>query len=343
MGKVYAMSTRGWKHLAIWAMTLSPALSWATVESTTESFVATATLIQGNGGSGARLNTFALQSVAPAAYAGAVTAVGSGVIFDANANWTQDQFNGTNGSFYIELESGAKINVLRTDSASKTLIVPVNLSVPAVAGNTYKVRKHLTVAGIFGRNNEAGLTPGQNPTEADNVLLYDAQTQQTFTYFYSSVPGFPGWYSAGYTAASEAVVKPEVGVMVRSKTSRNAVAYMHGAAKEGVNLTPIFPGYNLIGTLKSDRGLKLSELNLYTGDSGTGIAAGSNPSAADNLILILPDTTSATYFFSNYPGFVGWYDSSFKPAANVVVPAGSAFFLQRKAPRASFYWTVPAE
>jgi hypothetical protein len=131
--------------------------------------------------------------------------------------------------------------------------------------------------------------------------------------------------------------------MVRSKTSQNTFAYMHGSAKEGVNLTPVYTGFNLVGTLKGDRSLKLSELNLYTGDAGTGIGAGSNPAAADNLILIRPDTTTATYFYSDYPGFIGWYDTAFKVSADVVVPAGSAFFIQRKAPRGAFYWTVPAE
>jgi hypothetical protein len=305
--------------------------------------VATAISIQGNGGSGARDNVFALQSVAPAAYAGAVTAVAPGAIVDANANWTQDQFNGTNGSFYVELDSGARINVIRTDSVTKTLIVPANVPLPPIVGSAYRLRKHQTLADIFGRNNEAGLTPGLNPTMADNVLLYDAQTQVTLKYFYSSVSGFPGWYSETFASADQTVISPEVGVMVRSKTSRNAIAYVHGAAKEGATLTPVYPGYNLVGTLKSGRSLKLSELNVYTGDSATGIASGSNPSSADNLILLLPDTTSATYFYSDYPGFTGWYDTSFKPSGNVVVPAGSAFFLQRKAPRGSFYWTVPAE
>jgi len=343
MGKLYAMRTLGWKSVVILAATLLPALSWGTVETTSETFVASATLLQGNGGTGFRLNMFALQVISPAAYAGAVSAVGSGAITDARARWAQDQFNGTNGSFYLELASGAKIDVIGTDGPSKTLTISSNLPVPILVGDKYKIRRHTTLSDIFGPNNEAGLTPGPNPAVADNVLLYNSQNQQTYTFFYSSVPGYHGWYGDNYSPAGQTVIGSESGIMVRSKTSQSTFVYTHGSAKEGVNLTPVYSGFNLLGTLKGDRSLKLSELNLYTGDAGTGIGAGSNPGAADNLILIRPDTTTATYFYSDYPGFIGWYDTSFKVSSDVVVPAGSAFFIQRKAPRGAFYWTVPAE
>ena len=84
-------------------------------------------------------------------------------------------------------------------------------------------------------------------------------------------------------------------------------------------------------------------MNLYTGDPATGIAPGGNSTAGDNLILLHPDWTTSTYFYSNVPGFTGWYDATYVASANVLVAPGSVFFLQRKAPRLAFYWTIPAE
>ena len=121
------------------------------------------------------------------------------------------------------------------------------------------------------------------------------------------------------------------------------VLYLQGTTKPGLAITPVFSGFNLLGTLNSQRALKLSELNLYTGNAATGIGSGSNPSVADNLILVHPDTTTSSYFYSDYPGFEGWYDAAFRPAADTLIDAGAAFFLQRKAPRGAFYWTIPAE
>ena len=343
MGRDYAMGPLGWKSAAILAAAFLTVPCRAAVETTSEPLAASATLLQGNGGTGFRLNMFSLQSISPATYAGAVSAVVPGAISDARARWVQDQFNGVNGAFYIEFASGAKVDVIRTDAASKSLIVSSNLPAPVSVGDTFKIRKHITLSDIFGPHNEAGLVPGLNPAAADNVLLYNSANQQTYTYFYSSVPGYNGWYSDSYAAAAQTIVPPESGIMVRCKTSQGALVVMHGAAKEGVNLAPVYPGFNLLGTLKGERNFKLSELNLYTGDAATGVGAGSNSGVADNLILVRPDSSTATYFYSDYPGFVGWYDATYSPAANVVVPAGSAFFIQRKAPRGSFYWTIPAE
>jgi len=341
MGKLYAMSLARWKRLLTVILLCVPAAGWAVVESATESFVASATLIQGNGGTGARVNLFSLQMVPPSVSAGTVTATAAGAVIDSNANWSANQFNGTNGLFYIEFDSGNRADILATDSITKTLSIPTGLTI--TVGNRYRIRKHLTIGAVFGNTNQAGLTPGANVSQADNVLVHNAQTQQTLTFFYSNVPGFIGWYSETYTPASGTVIYPENGLMVRRKSTPNLVLYLQGATKPGLAVTPVFSGFNLLGTLKSQRALKLSELNLYTGNPVTGIASGSNPTVADNLILVHPDTTTSSYFYSDYPGFEGWYDGAFQPAADTLVDAGSAFFLQRKAPRGSFYWTIPAE
>jgi len=210
-------------------------------------------------------------------------------------------------------------------------------------GSASRVRKHLTIADIFGKNNGAGLQAGPNSSQADNILLQVPQTQQVLTFFYSNVPGFTGWYSDTYVAAGGVVVYPGAGLMVRAKTNRGGTVYLVGSAKEGPTLAAVYPGYNLLGTLKSQRSLKLSELNLYTGDATTGISAGPNSATGDILILMHADGTTATYFYSNVTGFTGWYDTTYTASANVLVSPGSVFFLQRKAPRSAFYWTIPAE
>src|SRR6266487_4303356 len=116
MGRVYATLS----GLALVAA-MSVVCSQAAVETTSENFVATATAIQGTLGTTPRMNFFGVSTVNPAAYAGKATAAGTGSIADANATWKQDQFNGTNGYYYVELASGLTADVVRTDAGTKTL------------------------------------------------------------------------------------------------------------------------------------------------------------------------------------------------------------------------------
>jgi hypothetical protein len=60
------------------------------------------------------------------------------------------------------------------------------------------------------------------------------------------------------------------------------------------------------------------------------------------IILLNADTTTITYFYSNFPGFEGWYDSGFRAAGNDTLPAGAAFFLFRRDPRI-FFWANPTD
>ena len=338
-----ARKKHGWFCLkwAILACMILPPSGVGAAESVTEKFVASATSIQGNGGSGSRLNAFGLQVVNPVVYAGGVGSVTGLNLVDGSAVWAEGQFNGTNGVHYVEFDSGIMADVVRTAGSLKTLVLAGALPVAPAVGSGYRIRKHFTIASIFGKSNEAGLTPGSNANEADNVILHVPQTQETLTLFYSNFPNFTGWFQDDYSPAGDLVVYPEQGLMIRSKSARNTTLLLDGLAKRTLTVVPVFGGYNLVGTLNAVGSRKLSELNLYTGNPSTGLAAGPNPAEADNLVLINPDSTTATYFYSNFQGFEGWFDSAFKTAANVSVAAGAAFYIHRKQPRALFYWTLP--
>jgi len=109
-------------------------------------------------------------------------------------------------------------------------------------------------------------------------------------------------------------------------------------------VVPVEPGFNQVGTLKSLSPMTLNTLNLYTGNPATGIASGLNLTVSDNLLVVRPDGTTASYFyFKNNKGQEGWLDSLFNPAGNTPVPAGSAFFIKRQPVNGSFVWTIPAE
>src|SRR5437868_5915572 len=104
-------------QLPLWALAVCMALpvsSRGATESVTESFVSTATYIPGTAGIGSRISSFSLQLVNPVLYGGAVTTVSPTNISDSKAVWTDNQYNGTNGSFYLEFISGVTADIVKT-------------------------------------------------------------------------------------------------------------------------------------------------------------------------------------------------------------------------------------
>ena len=315
----------------------------AVSSSSTEVFMANATTLSGNGGSGTRVTYFSMKTRKPAVRVGTVTSRVAGSIIDSTANWADDAFNGANGRHYIEFENGVTADIEDTFAGTHSIRVPGTLPASVTAGLRYRIRPHTTLGDIFGYNNETGLSPGPNANQADNVLFYAGDAQQTMTFFYSSVSGYIGWYRSDYTPADDMVVYPEQGIIVRRRSAPNLQVTNGGQPLSTPLVVPVYMGFNILGTLQSTRNIALNDLNLVTGDSASGLAPGVNFTEADNLVVINADSTASTYFYSNYAGFEGWYSSSYQAAGNVTISPGAVFFVQRKAPRAMFEWSIPME
>lgn len=320
------------------AASLPPAVA----VSVSETFVGSTRAIEGSRKGGGRLNFLSPQCVCPVVYAGRVTSVAGGQLTDAGASWAEDAFNGTNGSFYVEFDSGMMADILDTFASNSTLQVVGDVASIASAGDVFRVRRHLTVADYFGETNRAGLLAGTNSVDADNILIPVPESQETLTIFYCNEPGWEGWRFEDRTPAGDTVIFPERGMIVRRLGKTKLMVPQHGAVKSQPSLVPISPGYNLVGTLRARGNLRLVELNLYTGDPSTGLAAGIDAVTADNIQVVNPaKSQTRTYFYSSAPGREGWFDDAWKPASKVVIPAGHPFYVVRKAPRAAFYWSVP--
>lgn len=308
----------------------------------------TDTIIQGNRGSGSALTVFSQRLATPLESAGIITGISGGTLTDTNASWTSNQFGTNSTPAYVEFNNGSMLDIDSTFAGSSALQLAGNLSGIALVGDTYRIRGHLTVAGLFGTKNETGLLAGPNPSQSDNVLLWLPGNQKALTLFYYADPSFTswqGWVRADTFAQDpNEVIYPAEGLMVRRLAAGAVNLVSSGQTKSGVSVIAVQRGYNLLGTLKSLASVSLSNLNLYTGDSATGVIGGLNPSASDNLLTVNPDGSTTTYFYYYNPGVSqGWVNANgFTAAGSVQLSPGSAFFINRQS-SAGFSWTDPAE
>lgn len=318
--------------------------SRASIETTSPVWICTGTTIRGNGGSGSAFTAFSQRMIQPISFAGTISSTQNGVLTDTNASWADGQF-GTNGILaYVEFNNGLMIDIANTSSNNQSLTLAGSLNGIASSGDAYRIRPHFTIASLFGTNNSAGLKPGLNPSQGDNILLEIPQTQQTMTIFYFSNAVSQGWYRADFSAASNQIVYPEQGVLVRRSTPGDLNLFLCGPVKSGSTVVPVDAGFNLVGTLQATTNLPLSALNLYTGDPSTGVSSGLNPTVSDNLLVLQPDGSTATYFYyKDTHGNEGWLDAIFNLANTVPINAGSAFFIHRRAPNGAFNWSMPPQ
>jgi hypothetical protein len=311
----------------------------AAIETVSESFVGSAVTIPGVQGSGERLSLFSLRSVRPALYSGKVTSVGATTIGDSGANWSAAQFVGR-GALYAEFSNGLEADIQQVNFASKTLLLSGTLPPSLTTGLTYRIRQHHTIGEIFGAGNQVGLLSGANDASAETVLHFIPETQQTRTYYYLNFSGITGWIQFDYSPASNIVVYPEQGLIVRRLRPQDITFTTSGVLKPGPAAIPVLPGYNLLGLYNRATPARLDSLNLLA----AGFAGGPNADVGDQILKYSSDgATTITYFYLNMPGFEGWYDFAYQPAGQVTLSPGTVFMLYRRPANGPMEWNLSAQ
>lgn len=327
-------------------MLMSMVPAFGAIETISESFVGSAVTIPGlDTGSEPgteRIGLFSLRAVRPAIYAGKVSSVGSITITDAGANWAAAQFNGR-GALYAEFDSGVEADIQQVSFASKTLSFSGPLPPSVTPGTPFRIREHHTVAKLFGTVNQAGLLAGANSDVAEQIMHFLPESQRARIYFYLNFNGLTGWVQQDYSAASNIVIYPEQGLMIKRRTAAALTLSWSGPLKSSRSLVPVFPGHNLVGIYNRSTPVRLDQLNLVTGDPVTGFASAAHADTADNVLTRNPDGSNTRYFYLSFNGLEGWYDSAYGAAGHVTIAPGTAFWLYRRPPAENFNWTLNAQ
>jgi hypothetical protein len=282
--------------------------------------------VYGNGGSGQRLTLVSPSFHTGSAASGVVSASTSSSV-TASGALVPGAYDG--GSFYIEVVDSSGVGYW-TDVVSNTadtFMVNDDLTSFIANGDQFHVREHLTIAGLFGAANEAGLQAGGSVGAADNVQIisYSGGVSQNLTYWYSNVSGFEGWFDPSFTPSGDAIVAPHEGVIVVRKVAGDVNLVFNGTVRTTDINYPVEEGLNVMAVPSA------ATKTLDTSGLASAIAAGGSIGAADNIQIIGADGNNYTYWYSNVSGFEGWFDPSFTPSGNVELTPGISFILTRKA------------
>jgi uncharacterized protein (TIGR02597 family) len=283
-------------------------------------------------------------------YQGSAEAVGTNTLTDNEATWTENQFNGANGSYFVEIFSGpgagTTYDISATSAANKRITLAQNLAAGVTAPVTFKIRKHWTIASIFGAANESGLASGDEASVADQILRFDLGTYST--YYYQVAPpaaGGTGWRNANnaFADAGSTVIYPDEGVIIRRTLAAPVNIILLGAVKTGQSSIPIVQGINILGNTYAAP-ITLQSSMLFTGNSTTGLVSGDEASTSDQ-VLLWNGTGYTTYYYQTAPpaaGGTGWRNSNdvFTNAGATPIPVGSALIVKR-ANGLAFDWKVP--
>jgi uncharacterized protein (TIGR02597 family) len=323
--------------------------SSASQPATTDALGAVALTVQGGGSApNATLNFVGLPLTQPVVYQGRVSSVSGTTLTQTSSTWAVDAFNSAAGTYFIELSSGANaglmLDIVDTDAATHSLELAATVAGYASGGDTFKVRRHWTLAELFGATNAAGLTAGSLAT-ADLVQVHVPGSQTYASYYYqNSGEGGAGWRSDA-SASTDVAATPlyfDEGLLVRRQTSALTWLVL-GAVKTGPTILFVSPGLNFLPNVYPTGALTLGNAQLYTGSATTGVAGGSL-TTADLVQAYAPATGVYTshYYKTLGLGGTGWRanTSLSASAAAVELPIGGSVVVQRKA-SGVFLWRVP--
>lgn len=296
------------------------------------------------GGQTSAMSFKGLSMTRPIEYQGSAETVGQKTLIDNEATWTENQFNGANGKYFVEITSGTNVgatfDIESTSAATKTITLVQDLPAGSAGPLSFKVRKHWTIGGIFGPANESGLGAG-GATTADQILVYTGSGYNTYYYQTVGIGGI-GWRKAGdaITDASNAVLFPEDGLIVKRKQAGAVNVVLLGAVKMGQTSIPISPGNNVIGNVYAAN-LTLASSGLYTGNSTTGLTGGT-PTTGD-LVQIWNGTAYDNYYYQTSGGTgTGWrkVGDTATDVSTTPIPTGTSVVIKRLG-ATGFSWVAP--
>jgi uncharacterized protein (TIGR02597 family) len=307
------------------------------------------TIPGGPGDGTAQLSLKAIGLVQPVEHRGVSEAARSNVLFDDDADWTDNQFSpphatAATATHFVEITTGPRagllFDIIGTDQARHRLKLAQALPKNIGTRVGYHIRRHWTIADVFGPHNEAGLLAGA-ATEADQIWIYDGPKYEA--YFFSTGEQGDGWrkVDGGTDDRATRKIYPDDGLVIQRKGVGAIQPIVKGMVKTGPALIPIRKGLNIVGNVYAAP-LTFASSRLYTGNTATGVRAGATAAAADKVLLFNGTDYDSYYYQRNANYGNGWRREGDRVTdmRETPIDAGSAVAIKRRG-TTGFNWKVP--
>ena len=258
--------------------------------------------------------------------------------------FTANQFTGTGNQHYFRLTNGGNAGEFSTivSNTANSITLADDLSAVLLTSSSFDVTPYWTLGTAL--PNGAGLQGGTSAAGAttDNLIIYNASFVGT-TYFYNTTNNR---WQAGPADASNTLIPPGTGFAVERKQNSAVAMVIPGSVPLGTSSVDINGSSSgtatrntLVGSAYPLASRRLADIGLYTGNSATGVFAGTSASSADTVGIFNPTTgVQTTYFYSSTNN--RWQTGP-SDASNITIPEGAAVLIARKNGRAPFTWYIP--
>jgi len=202
---------------------------------------------------------------------------------------------------------------------------------------------NFTVEGIFGANNEAGLTASTTSTNATQIRMLTPTGSWGSIIFRSSTSN--AWIQGTSTPAGGIAIPPGAGFSLRNpSTTLKQYVVLSGTVFSNpgyFTATPSGAGkWSLMSPLRSRPSL-LSELGFNPGTGVGNFLAGTTQTASDYIIVNDGRTAQKTYWFNSLEG--RWYSSTTPQTTVPSVPAGVGLYIRQATGSTWSSWPVPVD
>ena len=279
--------------------------------------------VYGNSGSGNRLTLISPSFHNGSAVAGTVTTEGASSLI-VSAAMSAGAYDG--GLYYVEVidSNGVGYWTDIVSNTTDTLTVNDDLTSFIADGDSFNVRQHLTLGGLFG-DNDAGLTAGFGVGDSDTIQIvsFNGGVSTTLTYYYSTFPGFEGWRDATLADSSGVVIAPHEGLIITRRSSGDLSVVFTGEVRSNDVNFPLETGLNIFSVPSA------ATKTLATSGLASVLAPGFGLGDSDNVQIIASNGDTLSYYYSTFPGFEGWRDASLTDSSDVALEPGTSFIVTR--------------
>ena len=166
------------------------------------------------------------------------------------------------------------------------------------------IRPHPHLSEIFGADNRFGLGAGPDAASADNIVIWDAETQQERVYYFHSERD--RWEEQEIAAdAGKALIRYPHGLYIVRRSAGNLRIALRGEIGFQPVLLPVRRGANVFSLPVN---LSASVSNLITSEGPFSVIKAPNASRADLLVFEEPfsGAQKGPFYFRSTPVDSGW-------------------------------------